>query len=284
MSGLDPENFDGIVLRLTKKSRSTRFHDLRKEVEQCAVFETDDFWFVFFVEPNERLKRILDIAGTWRSTKIWLYGDEMPKYTEVRWKIQSTLFCKYRGVCNGNCQHPMRFGFSRYWHEEQMSELPITELPQSDIECLKTWLESGLRSNDASPLDRDQAWENRRTLKDLIQTSIATVSEELDVVSIDHDKLRQLAMTQLNFELKYCSLISQSLIDELISSVPSSVAIPKAIRDLPTTDEIEGEGDEEPFFISEKLTLSEETIVKLGEELERRLRNVLNEFLDREKL
>ena len=261
-----------LKLRIPHKVRSDGIVDVIS-ILKGFEHETDDrFFYISFNEPVQEAKRLVDIAGPWKATKIWINGEEIEG--GFSYKLKETIFCTHYDDCNGICKHDLYLG------------LGIESEEEGSINALSNWFET---SEDNDSLDRNR--ENMWAINSMMSKSIIEIKE--DKLIVNKHYLKDYIFGKLNDETKYCSIISKDKIEEVISNLPKTLSVSeKAMRYLyseykkeftgrPAVLSLESsveESNEEDEYAYEKKQAE-----IIADEVEKRLRKVLSEFFDKMK-
>ena len=186
-----------IIVRFTTKSSSPSLSDAKLIAEKCDEHYYDgDFCFAHFEEPTQDLKKLLDLIGRWKTTKIHINDDEYPVS-----KVSGTIFCPQKLLCNGVCTHPT-IGHDSF----------VRFKKRLDIEEDTGFLPSGP--------GRD--WEHERVFEHL---TFCLTKEDDNKFRIDKDKLEDYVKDEYFFELEFCPIIKEQETLDLVRGLPDYLSI-----------------------------------------------------------
>lgn len=282
---MSPDESNKVYLKLRiKKSKRVDFLDDLEIIKQSKFDEDENYYYVYFDEIDHQVKALFNSVWTLKATKIWINGKEIIHDTGYPSEV---IFCLYKDICEGICYHDIRLIYSAFVNGDDPFYIEKSAKIQS-IKGAKAWFEENQTISRIVNHEDD-------VLKKLNEYTILEHDKELLTFSINIDQIRHYVLRKLSFELSYCPLISEKKIVDYINTFPTQLKYTKEVYkylsmetkrdlfeiiDLEEEHAIQTKGYSEEPYEEEPLSikLSDEAIEKLGDEFEKRLRNVLSEF------
>ena len=185
-----------IIVRFITKGASPSVRDAIKIAEHCEHYIEGSEYYVHFDTPNENLKKLLDIACSWKTTQVFVDDKEVNAK-----KLRNVLFCPSKLLCKGICDH-IRIGWRK-----------LDELLRKNQEDEKL---IGI-GNHGIVIEENTAFVDERTINDF-----APFLEQIDEKKfrLEKDKLKEWINNEFDLELKYCEKINIEKILEIIDNLP----------------------------------------------------------------
>ncbi|MCE7748953.1 MAG: hypothetical protein GPJ51_11185 [Candidatus Heimdallarchaeota archaeon] len=262
------------MIRINRRSSSASMPDINSIIEKCDNEEDDRFWYVIFQAITPELEELYELTGGWKSTKLWVYGKEIPK--SLRWRIRSIIFCNYRDDCEGVCMHDLGMNLHSYNYTDILLEEKIGK--NESIKGLKKWFEEMGEEKKG-----DSAYRFRACLKSFIDSQVIKIKNNESAI-LDKEQLKEVVKNLYNYELEYCpSIVKEKTID-IIDQFPNTTMLPiRFQKELQMEQESEEGIDEDEEEWEQKS--DDEYLRKqaefFGEEVEKRMRKVLSEFFNK---
>jgi hypothetical protein len=263
------------TIRITKRTGSASIFDVKKIIEEYEKTEDEAFWYVYFSEGNKDFEQVFAYVSGWKTTKLWVKGEEFPLEYHTRRNFQDTIFCKYKEKCDGSCLHNLDLNLNEHnWSDPFYKD---KEAENESVQGLKKWFDN------FETLQKTDNWRFGNTLAHMIDYNIL-VKETADKLKLNKDLLKKHIQKKLEFELKYCPQISFAKTIEDISRFPVFLEISKRTQGLlkeDSTDDITydnlKDSDDDEIDYEKRLAGF------IGDEVEKRLRKVLSEFFETKK-
>ncbi len=269
-----------LKLRISKKVRSDAIVDVKTILQDCDHESDERFFYVYFTEPSKNAKKLIDITGSWKTTKVWIGGKEVED--PISYELRKTILCNYFDGCDGVCKHHLYLGFGDYvYPDDSLSKTKVPE--EGSLAGLNIWFENNKESVE-------NTFENERLIYRLMKVSAIELDE--DNVIFNKDILKEFLFQKLNDELKYCPIISTKKMEEIIYGFPDELNFTDVLMksltsrdnngymlrsetDLPERREIGEQSDLDEYEYDKKQA------ELIGDEVEKRLRKVLAEFFEK---